>query len=361
MAIGDNITEPPCPLYGLCGGCSLQHMSYDAQLDVKKSILIEALSRENSLDAAQEAVLKGCTVVPSSPWEYRNRVSFHTIKANKGPKAGFMERKSGKIIPVSDCPVADPGIRALLQAGRAITPPVDKDRFTVYSYKETLLVEGQNNRGKVRILDKELSMDEGCFFQSNAALLEKLLLRLRGIASDAADTYRAGAGSDADGPGMADLYAGVGTFSAFLAEYFTAADLLEQNKTALDIARYNLGSGRQGADGHQGTDGRFRFFAQTDNVWARNKGRTKTAPGSYTFAVADPPRQGLSRSMAQWLAESGPRVLSYVSCAPSSLARDCRILLGSGSYVLEEIILYDFYPQTAHIESLAVFKRRKTV
>jgi 23S rRNA (uracil1939-C5)-methyltransferase len=85
----------------------------------------------------------------------------------------------------------------------------------------------------------------------------------------------------------------------------------------------------------------------------RNTHKTAAA---YGFAVADPPRQGLSRSMARWLAENGPPVLAYVSCEPSSLARDCRIL--ASGYKIEKLLFFDFYPQTAHIESLAVLKRR---
>jgi 23S rRNA (uracil1939-C5)-methyltransferase len=76
--------------------------------------------------------------------------------------------------------------------------------------------------------------------------------------------------------------------------------------------------------------------------------------------VADPPRQGLSPALARWIAAKGPPLLAYVSCDPATLARDSRTL-AAGGYTLSDLRLYDFYPQTAHIESLAVFKNNKTI
>jgi 23S rRNA (uracil1939-C5)-methyltransferase len=175
------------------------------------------------------------------------------------------------------------------------------------------------------ILGKELAIDGGVFFQGNGTMLEALVTDLVPIAG----------GSDTGRP-MADLYAGVGTFAAFLGGYFPGVDLLEENREALGPARENVPGGR--------------YFAMADDRWV------KTAAGAYGFAVADPPRQGLSRAMGQWLSRRGPPVLAYVSCDPAALARDSRDLI-AGGYRLDSLRFYDFYPQTAHIESLAVFKR----
>ena len=76
--------------------------------------------------------------------------------------------------------------------------------------------------------------------------------------------------------------------------------------------------------------------------------------------VMDPPREGLSSPLSEWLAHNGPELAAYVSCDPATLARDTRILL-NGGYKLDELSLYDFYPQTAHIESLAIFSRANEV
>jgi 23S rRNA (uracil1939-C5)-methyltransferase len=179
-------------------------------------------------------------------------------------------------------------------------------------------------------LGKDILIDAGVFFQSNGILLEALIRELRTLA----------AGADPSLP-MADLYCGTGVFTAFLGDLFAGVDLVEINKTALDLARQNVpGPGR-------------RFFALSDEAWA-----AAGEGGPYGFAVADPPRQGLSRGMRRYLIRRGPPLLAYISCDPAVLARDSRELR-EGGYALEKLLLYDFYPQTAHIEGLALFSRRK--
>jgi 23S rRNA (uracil1939-C5)-methyltransferase len=136
----------------------------------------------------------------------------------------------------------------------------------------------------------------------------------------------------------------VGTFAAFLQDRFERLDLVEENRAALALARENV------------TGKGCRFFAGTEDGWVRKLLREKQA--GYGFAVADPPRRGLSRPLREYLAGQGPPVLAYVSCDPASLARDCRALR-DGGYRLESLTFYDFYPQTAHIESLSVLTRGK--
>jgi 23S rRNA (uracil1939-C5)-methyltransferase len=226
--------------------------------------------------------------------------------------------------------VADPALRRLLRQG--VVPPPGRDRFTLYGRNGRVLREGgEPSRGHFPFLEKHILIDAGVFFQSNGILLEQLIRELRALA----------AGADPSLP-MADLYCGTGVFAAFLGDRFAGADLVELNKTALDLARQNVSA--QGA----------RFFAQSDEEWAAAAGEG----GPYGFVVADPPRQGLSRGMRRYLIRRGPSLFAYVSCDPAVLARDSRELLGGG-YALEKLLLYDFYPQTAHIESLALFARRK--
>jgi 23S rRNA (uracil1939-C5)-methyltransferase len=172
-------------------------------------------------------------------------------------------------------------------------------------------------------------MDAGVFFQSNGFMLEKLIADLLQIAAEA----------DTKLP-MADLYCGVGTFAAFLGEKFPRTDLVEENPKAIVLARENV----------RGME--TRLFAQTGDLWAKGC----HLESNYGFMVADPPRQGLSPALRRALAQRGPPILAYVSCDPATLARDSGELI-SGGYRLERLTGYDFYPQTAHIESLGVFVR----
>ncbi|AEF80818.1 class I SAM-dependent RNA methyltransferase [Leadbettera azotonutricia] len=311
----------PCPLYARCGGCSLQHLAYDAQIKAKETILKDSLARIGGIEAPK------IRVEPSAPFGYRNRVQFHCFPEDRR-KLGFMQRKGIEILPLKECPVADMGINNALKEGR-IVPPPQKDRFTVYSRGGTFLSEGGQSRGKVSLLGKEILMDAQVFFQSNAAMLETLLEDLQAIAEKA----------DHELP-MGDMYCGVGTFANFLGGPFPSLDLLEENKAALALAREN-------ARGQE-----CRFYAISDDAWVKSRLHKE----NWGFMVIDPPRQGLSALMRSYLAEKGPPLLAYVSCDPATLARDSKEL-ARGGYALKELSLYDFYPQTAHIESLSVFSR----
>jgi 23S rRNA (uracil1939-C5)-methyltransferase len=320
--------SPPCPLFGLCGGCSLQHLSYEAQTARKSAILRDALARIGGIGDAPEPRL-----VPSPPYEYRNRIQLHTPEGGGSPP-GFKGRGGSNIVPLGDCPVADPILRRALREG--VEPPAGRNRFTLYGRGQTLLREGGGpgvSRGRVSLRGKDLLLDAAVFFQSNGTLLEGLIGDLRALAERA----------DPSLP-MADLYCGVGTFAAFLGELFPRIDLVEMNKTALDLARQNTaGPGR-------------RYFAGSCEDWAAEEegAAGEGGAGPYGFVVADPPRQGLSGGLRRWLVRRGPPLFAYLSCDPATLARDSREL-AAGGYRLESLGYYDFYPQTAHIEALAVF------
>ena len=323
--------EPVCPFYGRCGGCSLQHLNYEAQIDAKNAILRDAFKRIGSIDPPEIHIHR------SGPFEYRNRVQFHKIDENSAGLC-FKERKSSRLVNITDCPVTDRGIREALKESKL--NPGGRKRFTVYSRLNTFLYEGGVERGKVSILGKDLTMDAGVFFQSNAVMLEQLL----------GDLVRAASAADKSLP-MADVYCGVGTFASFLGTEFNGTDLIEENKTALDLARENV----------RGKKVTYYSLTDTDWVKAMKNNTTKhqttgteMPKNNYGFMVLDPPREGLSRPLCEWLAHNGPELAAYVSCDSATLARDARILL-KGGYTLKELDLYDFYPQTAHMESLAVF------
>ena len=315
-----------------CGGCNLAHIDYNAQLDIKTSILKESFSRFGGFEPDK------INVFPSQPFEYRNRMQFHCLRQKaKGDNYGFglKGRASGEIIEINDCPIAVPKIREIIKSPKDITLPVEKDRFTVFAKDDVLLNEGAQARGKIKLLDKEITADAGLFFQSNCSMLEELILELRKIIEDT-NTYAVNRALP-----MADLYCGTGTFALFLGEMFPKVILAEENKSSVSLARKNL----RGINAE--------FFALRDSEWQKTLPRSV---GEYGFAVIDPPRAGLNNKLAHFLAKDGPAVIAYVSCDAAALARDSKILV-NGGYELKELKLFDFYPQTAHIESLTVFIR----
>lgn len=320
-------TEPVCPLYGSCGGCSLQHLGYESQITAKAGILKDTFARIGGINSLPEIRIRR-----SAPYGYRNRFRFHTA----GEGIGFKKRKSSGIAVAADCPVAEKGIRNALKEGELLPPP-GRTSFSVYSRGKTFLCEGCTEKGSVSILGKELAMDVKVFFQSNAEMLELLITDLLAAASDA----------DRNFP-MADVYCGVGTFASFLGEGPpTGIDLVEANKAALGIAKENMPPGCN-----------VRYHALSDTDWVKSlAGKPRAKGKSWGFMVLDPPREGLSRLFREWLALNGPELAAYVSCDPATLARDSKILV-NGAYSLKELAMYDFYPQTGHIESLALFNRK---
>jgi 23S rRNA (uracil1939-C5)-methyltransferase len=322
-----------CAFYGKCGGCNLQHINYETQLKVKTSILNESFLRIGGLQSPDIEVFS------SPPWEYRNRMQFHCFRQKQNDVSfGLKGQNSKEIIAVSDCPIAVSGIRKILKnshlsprSSYSFSIPPEKDRFTVFSKDDVLLNEGGQQKGRIKLLEKEILIDAGLFFQSNCFMLEKLIKELRKIAECA----------DRSQP-MADLYCGVGTFALFLGDLFPKIILAEENKNAVSLACENL----RGINAE--------FFALRDTDWPKVISNPRKK--EFGFAVIDPPRTGLAQKLALALALNGPSVLAYVSCDAASLARDAKILT-SGGYKLNRLLLFDFYPQTAHIESLAVFKR----
>jgi len=328
--------EKTCPYYGKCGGCNLQHIEYNAQLEIKTNIIKETIRKIGGFVPPEPEIFS------SSPWEYRNRMQFHCVRPESGEKFNFgLKGDNGEIITVTDCPVAVSGIRELLRQKETFQLPPEKDRFTVFSRDALLLSEGGRQRGKINLLEKEILLDAEVFFQSNCSVLEKLILELQKTAEGAPQNLP-----------MADLYCGVGLFAIFLGGMFPKIILAEENKSAVSIARENL----KGVNAE--------FFALRDTDWPRTILRRKENIG---FIVVDPPRTGLSPKLAAVLsqqaaaqqaaaqqAQDDPPVLAYVSCDPAALARDSKILTGGG-YKLQRLAFFDFYPQTSHIESLAVF------
>ncbi|MDR1786810.1 MAG: TRAM domain-containing protein [Spirochaetaceae bacterium] len=353
-------TEPRCPLYGICGGCNLQIADYPCQVELKRAILREAFFRAgfSGDPGSGRMTLPEITAVEGPPWEYRSRIQVH---GGEHGEAGFMARGSAGIVPLKDCPAAVPALRRALSTG-AVTDALaaagaraqGRSRFTVTACyngdgAEVLaLAEGADARvfapeaysGPVlpgaglhaRVLGTPVYFDPRGFFQSNISGLERLVCGLR--ASFACGPPRTR---------LLDMYGGCGVFSLELGGHFEEFAVVEENAAVLEAARLNL------------ADRNARFYPLRAKTWAQ----TRDAALGFGAVVADPPRAGLEKETLSWLAASGTPEIRYVSCDPVTLARDAAGL-AAGGYTLTSLCLYDFYPQTSHVESLACFFRKKT-
>lgn len=304
--------EPVCALAGTCGGCDWMHIDHGAQGELKKSIVAEALRRIGRLDAARIPM----DFVKGPPLGYRNRVQIHRDAEGR---FGFLGRDSHRFTAVPSCPVCVPALNRLFQAPFA----GEGDRFTAFSDGDWT-ADGERDADRdlaVTLRGRGIRFSVGCFFQSNLAMLD-------GFLGDATE--------DLSGGAACDLFCGVGLFGAFLRDRFRTVVCVESQQTALDYARRNVAG-----SAHE-------FYPLDAETWARGPACRLKADA----VVADPPRTGLPAAVREAIARMAPRDLVYVSCDPVTLSRDLGHLASLG-FRLERIRLFDFYPQTAHIETVA--------
>ena len=310
---------PGCRYAGVCGGCDWLHIRYEEQLRQKASITAEALKRTGGIEREEPGV------EPSEPWRARNRAQLH-LAGDGG--LGYMGAGSARVVAVEACPIVASAVEKLFR-GEAHYPR-GLERFTVFGTTETLAVEGRDDDRElaVTVNRRRIVFSVGCFFQSNLLVLEKLVSwALAGL----------------EGRTAADLYCGVGLFGSFLSDRFSRIICVESSAMSLSFARRNV----------PGTS--HEFYPMSVEQW------TSTAAGREALdaALVDPPRAGLGPQVRRWLVEKGPPKLVYVSCNPVTLARDLAGLL-AGGYTLDDLRLFDFYPQTSHIEAAAKLSRGGT-
>lgn len=312
--------QPVCPLFGMCGGCSLQMSDDVYQTELRLSILKDVLYRAHVQPVQEISVECG------QPMEYRSRFQFHRTQDGN---IGFKAESSNTIVPVTDCPVAVPKIRQSLTDGslkRSARHLNTGDRFHVFAHDGQQWQEDVDTRCSLNISGQTVLFDVRGFFQSNVPMLERLIAMV----------------GDASGERLLDFYSGVGTFSIFAGRAFRDVVLVEHNREALLLARDNLA----------GRDIPPTICNVSDEKWPSHPASRL----AYDTAIIDPPRQGLNKQALAWFADSGIPDIRYVSCDPVTFARDTAKLVASG-YTLEKAVMFDFYPQTHHIETLGFFKK----
>jgi 23S rRNA (uracil1939-C5)-methyltransferase len=383
--------EPPCPYFGRCGGCHYQHLEASRQLEVKQEILRETLRRIGHINWMGEIITRA-----AEPWHYRNQVQLKIRPAADGETAlGFFEAESWRLVPINACLISSPRLNEVI---RELNQPEWTARLAWCREVELrtddrdedvmmVLTGGINSQGEGLAQDClsrlpgvvsvaiELESDSGAegegrhrgprgtrapreaaapvvygkarlaynvgafryevspgsFFQSSRFLLPELVNTVAG-------------GDETAGSLALDLYAGVGLFSLPIARRFDEVAAVEENRTtAADLAR--------NAAAHP--LGKVRTVAATAAEFLR---RYAQAPPE--LVVLDPPRAGAEASVLRRIIELAPSRVHYVSCNPPTLARDLSYLLGHGCE-LESLELFDLFPQTFHLETVAKLARAR--
>ncbi len=321
--------EAPCPLFGVCGGCTLQHIEYSAQKVFKRDAAREAFERIGAFDPVE------LPIFGYESYGYRNRTQIH---ATSDGALGFTQASTRKVVKTPRCPILVPVLDRWLALENRKTNPYrtlsaligDRPRFTAFGQDELIYLEGRDAYAHALVQGKEFQFPTGRFFQSNLGMLEKLIER---------EIAPLGGGDSAT---ALDLYSGAGLFSLFLADRFDAIECVESEAASVEAARMNLGGARA----------RIHFSDIPVERWIR----TPRAQYKFDCIVVDPPRTGLGPEVRSWLGGAKSNTLVYVSCDHASLARDLKDLKNRG-WSIETISLYDFYPQTGRLEAVARLAR----
>ncbi|MHB8766928.1 MAG: class I SAM-dependent RNA methyltransferase [Deferrisomatales bacterium] len=369
---------PPCPHFGVCGGCQWQHLPYPEQLAAKDQSFRGFLRSRVGLP---DGVFRPPIASPAE-WGYRNRVGLKVRRLAGEVGVGFFARGSHRLVPVERCPIAHPALQALLPALRAFlrgfgpaqgfVPQVDLQldgwarpwavvhRLRPLTPAETAELEaflagvgaggghlqagrkdtlsplaGAEGTMPFRILAGgralELRVSAGGFVQANDAVNQALVDEV----VELAPLYRGGL--------ALDLYCGAGNFTLPLGLEAAAVVGVEGYPPAARDAQAN--AARHGLD-------RIRVLGEPAAAGLRALRAEGLRPA---FALLDPPREGAAEALPL-LAELGPRHLLYVSCSPPTLARDLRTLAELG-YGVRWTRGADMFPQTAHLESITLLER----
>ena len=353
--------EPQCQYFARCGGCQYQHLSPESQLSIKTEILRESLRRLGQVK------WEGPITAHSGPaWNYRNQAQLKIGKSpDGGATLGFFEAESNRLVPIDACPILSPRLNAILSVLR--TEPLMND---LSAGTELELVADDQDQKVMLALTGTWLDDEA------ETLATKLLAELEGVSTVAIKraeslkiygepylSYRVNAFSYRIGPtaffqsarfllpefvtavtaGVSgsvalDLYAGVGLFALPLSKQFDQVIAVE----VAPQATANLA-----ANARTISDKKVRAVAGTTFDYLR-----RSALMNPDLVVLDPPRAGVGAETLELLATMRPKRLHYVSCSPPTLARDLGMMLKHG-YQLDSLELFDFFPQTYHIESLA--------
>ncbi len=368
---GPHRVAPPCPIAGRCGGCPWQHVDYNTQLGAKRTALVDCLERIAGIDRPPVAA-----IVASPQTEgYRNRIKLRF----DGTRLGFYRARTHSIVEVTDCLIAEPGIRAALPAAaeavRALRTQVTRveviDRGLANGVVLALNARGRLHPGDAATIQSRLSdagndirgltlwgrgwrkswgdlerrikpsanshavdFSGGSFGQVNTDANRLLVAEvLSSVAADADDD-------------ILELYAGSGNFSFALARAARSLCAVESDRAAVTTARRTI---------KREDVGNISFVsARVEDYLARAAVGGRARIETPAVVVLDPPRSGLGTAAKAVASIGAPRIV-YVACQPATLARDLKEMLERG-YRLTRAVPLDLFPHTFHVEAVCTLE-----
>lgn len=383
MKPSDRRVKPDCRHFGICGSCQWQMMDYQYQLEQKTNITREIFKRLGKIETREIAVLP-----TAGQWHYRNKAQYPVQASKNGNGMGYYRLKSHDLVDIQECPLLEDSItqafgkvkEIINKSGLKGSAPAGHSgnlRHLIFRYSKieealslvlvtryqpdlhkiaqrilagvpnmksvwqnvnsargnVILGKKWNHLGGVEYLSERIGdityrLSPGSFLQSNLRASEIVYQKIK-------ESLQLSPGDE-----VADLYSGMGSIALQLAGQAKRVVAIEEFAPAVDDARSN-------AAVNNISNCEFLCGRAEDQLI-----KIKSADA----LVLDPPRQGAAPGVIEAIARLSPSRIAYLSCNPSTLARDAALLIGKG-YKLQKLFLADMFPQTYHIENLAILTR----
>lgn len=384
-----------CKYFSSCGGCQFQMLDYSEQLNLKKRIVDKAYRNFSNLPAEHVPSIQD-TIGSPLQYGYRTKLTPHfdgppgfrpskrksvKVSFESCPDIGFMKKGMRKVLDIEDCPIGTSAVRLgmarerkrmqgefqnyhrgatiLLREnthrypkdaqGEEEQPPAEEQlppytaRTETDSFVDIKSCETDSKATTTEYIDNyTFTNPAGSFFQNNNSILPKFTdyvrQRILPPPSNSPIKY------------LIDAYSGSGLFTITLSSVF-------QHSTGIDIAADSIASARKNASLNGLGEDRCKFIAAD----AGQLFQSVTYPADETVVVLDPPRKGCDADFLGQLRKFGPKRILYVSCNVHTQARDVGVLVrgeGEGAkYDIESLVGFDFFPQTGHVEGVAILNR----
>ncbi|CAL1197150.1 tRNA (Uracil-5-)-methyltransferase family protein [Candida parapsilosis] len=345
-----------CKHFQECNGCQLQMLSYPEQLLFKQNVI----KRAYSLFYPNLKIERELGIVNPSPlqYSYRTKLTPHfEVRDGKCTKLGFQHVNNRGKIDVESCPIATVEINDKLQQARSKYlrgPPMKQltlrqsmrvDHNTGEFYETAL--EGQSKVTTEKIEDFIYQFDSNCFFQNNNSVLPSVLDYIRYHMKQLTSPVE----------NVVDTYCGVGFFGIALSNFHEKLNVfgIEISESSIKYANHNMK-----LNGLYPERTKF-ILGDASNIFGNEEFKKSGIKGSGSVVIVDPSRKGSDEMFLKQLLEFEPDMIVYVSCNVFTQARDLAVfekLQGENQkYRVEDVVGFDFFPQTKHVESVAILKR----
>ena len=388
--------KPFCPWFGKCGGCRLQHGSYALQLKIKEELLLDSMVRLGGF-LRENLPFHPCVSSPQQR-HYRNKASFPVQSFRGVVTPGFFQRDSHRLIPIDCCPLIDPSLEELMRAFREVLPTLSlrayDERSQGGSLRHILLRKGSHSgQGAILLVLKE--RPSSALFDELRALARKMRTRFPlfsswalNIQPDPGNVIIGSRTLPLSGAPYIEERLGEFTFRMDLTAFFQvnsyqAENLYESVRTSLrqeekgdilelysgvgSLTAYLASTGRSvtAVESWEPSAHNLEYNMKINKIKnvsiINNRVEDYCAAGillPFKTVVLDPPRSGTTPEVISAVNHLSPPEILYVSCNPATLARDLRRFVDVG-YRLISLTPFDLFPQTAHVETLAILKRAR--